>query len=549
MADFNFFKRNKKKKDKSLQVEPVNDMMSKPANPNAWTSGYPYFYSPILRLPFQGEKTPGEMGAAKDYILQYPYLRVRSWQSFLESEVTQTIIKRFDLWTIGNGLKCHPEPESFILENEGIKIDPKNFAKTIESRFKVWSNSRYSDYTTNTNLNVLASEAFKHAKIGGDVLVVLRTDGMYVNMQLIDGHHCVSPFKSDPLWKDAADRGTIIENGVEITKSGQHVAYYIQNSDLKFERIERYGKNGKLMAYLVYGSKYRIGVTRGVPLLVAVLETLRKLDRYKEATVGGAEERAKIAFSIEHGMNSTGENPYLANLNQAKNLGMGEAPESKTTDIYEDTSTKVANTTGKQVVNMPNDSKLVMHESKQELTFKEFYETNVHSICAAVGIPYEVAMMRFDSNYSASRAAIKDWEHSLHVERKTFAEQFYKPFYELWFEMEILNNKVQAPGYIQARIKNEITILESYNQCRWIGVSTPHIDPVKEVQAVRMKLGDDITPLTTYAKATEQLSEGDFSQNMLRIENEKTLIPELEEPEEPVLPKGGKVGKPPKPEA
>jgi capsid protein len=309
------------------------------------------------------------------------------------------------------------------------------------------------------------------------------------------------------------------------------VAYYVVGAENKVYRVERYGEKSKrLMAFMVYGSKYRIDNVRGMPLLAAVLETLKKLDRYKEATVGSAEERQKIAYSVEHSADSTGENILLSKIQQSSLLGMGEAPESKSVSEYEAASTKIATTTNKMAFNMPIGATLKLLESKNELYFKDFYTTNIQLICASIGIPFEVALSMYNSNYSASRAAIKDWEHSLKTSRAKFANQFYKNFYNLWLDVEILNGKIQADGYIKASLNNNIMAIEAYRNARWLGVNVPHIDPLKEVMAERMKLGDEFTPLTTYDRATETLGSGDFSQNMEKVIQEKKLIPKQEQP-------------------
>jgi capsid protein len=275
---------------------------------------------------------------------------------------------------------------------------------------------------------------------------------------------------------------------------------------------------------MVYGSKYRIDNVRGMPLICAVLETLKKLDRYKEATVGSAEERQKIAYSIEHTSDSTGENPLIAKLVQSKSLGTGEAPESKSTDEYEAAATKIATTTQKQAFNMPIGSSLKLLSSTNELSFKDFYMTNVQFVSASIKMPYEVALSLYNSNYSASRAANKDWEHSMKTDRNNFAIQFYQNFYNLWLEMEILSGKIQADGFIKAIQDNNLYAIEAYRKARWLGVNVPHIDPLKEVEAERKKLGDETTPLTTYDQASERLGSGDFSQNIEKIKQEKQLF-------------------------
>lgn len=486
---------------------------------------YPYYNSPIIREYYTGEKTPGEMGAAKDYMLEYNRLRARSWQSYLESEITQAIFNKYCLWVIGSGLYVQSEPEQSVLQQEGIPTIAPDFVNDVNTRFNLWVSSRHSDSAGMFPVNHLAVEAFKNAIIGGDVLLVNYPETGNVNQQIIDGVHVQSPDVNSDYWKAALERGNRIDYGVEIGVNNEHVAYYVRGANNVFYRVERIGNNsGRVMAQLIYGSRYRLDNVRGLPLIAAVLETIKKLERYKEAAVGGEEERQKIAFSIEHTADSTGENPLLSKMAQAKALGMQEAPETKSVTEYEAAATKVATTTGKQAVNMPIGSKLEMHASAMTGGFKDFYTTNIQFVCAALTIPYEVALSMYNSNYSASRAAIKEWEHTLKTKRQNFAEQYYQPFYNLWLEMQIVSGKINAPGYLKAVMDKNIMAVEAYQSAKWMGANVPHIDPLKEVMAERLKLGDDFTPLTDYDQASERLASGDFNQNITKIKKQKEHI-------------------------
>ena len=171
---------------------------------------------------------------------------------------------------------------------------------------------------------------------------------------------------------------------------------------------------------------------------------------------------------------------------------------------------------------MPIGSSLKSLESKNELYFAEFYNTVLGLICAVVGIPPEVALSKYDSNFSASRAALKDWEHTLQTERKDFADQFYQPIYNFWLETEILKNKVQAIGYLNALKTKNIMALEAYRNSRWVGANVPHIDPLKEVLAEREKLGEagKHLPLTTLEAATEALNGGESNSNLAQYSTE-----------------------------
>ena len=524
-----YFRKYNPAKSKAASVEKDVDKPAPMAQPVATTiQNQSLTYPPIYQTYYTGEKTAGEMGAAKSYLLAYNYLRVRSWQAYTESEVVQIIINKYIKWVIGNGLKLQPEPNTDVLTMEGITLNDAEFIKTCESRFNLFASSKQSDYRHMLSLNRQSLEVYKNALISGDCLVINRMEDGEMVTQMIDSGAVTTPLFNDALTDAAKARGNRIIHGVEINDRGEHVAYFVQNDLNKYSRIPRYGEeSGMLQAFLVYGSLYRIDNVRGMPLLTAVLETLKKIDRYKEATVGSAEERQKIAFTVEHDQNSTGENPLAAKMAQAAAMSMGTAPETRTTDAYESMATKVAITTGKQAFNMPIGSKLQQLVSDNELNFKDFYNTNVQYVCAAVGIPFEVALSMFNSNYSASRAAIKDWEYNMKTARTDFADQYYKPFYNSWLELQILQGKIQAPGYAKAMLKKSIYSLEAYRQCRFLGANVPHIDPVKEVTALRLALGDDVTPLMTYDDATEALGNADFKDTIRKVRTEQTLTEDM----------------------
>jgi capsid protein len=473
-------------------------------------------------VSFNGEKNLGEIGPIRNYVLDYGALRLRSWQSYLESEITQTVINRFCTWVVGKGLKLQAEPSQDVLKEEGITMSAQEFSKSVESRFNLFCQSPESDFSGMENIDMYAYTAFKNAIVGGDVLVVLRYVDNKVTMQLIDGAHIQSPGYGNDYWPQILPNGNKIINGIEMDKSGKHVRYYVRKEDLSFVEIEAFGKeSGLQMAFLVYGLRYRLNNYRGIPLVSTVLETLKKMERYKEATVGSAEERQKITFQVVHQQYSTGSNPLLQQMAKAYDADARNA-DLPTTEEGKQLADKVAATTNKATFNMPVGAELKGLDSKNELYFKDFYSVNIDLICAALGIPPEVAMSKYDSNFSASRAALKDWEHTLNVARKSFAYMYYRPIYNFWLEVQILKNKVQAPGYLQARYAGNSEVLNAYRKARFVGAPVPHIDPEKEVKAERLKLGLSAAniPLTTVEAATESLNGGESDANMEQYANE-----------------------------
>jgi capsid protein len=494
-------------------------------------------YAPTIGyygVTYNGEKNIGEIGPMKDYELDYDSISLRSWQSYLESDVTRMVIKRFVTWVIGKGLKLQSEPSMKSLETEKIIGDSQGFSEVVEARWDIWANSKVS-HNNMMNLNELQKEAYKNACLGGDVLVIQRFDGKKQTIQIIDGRHVTYPYASSYDLE-----GKTIINGIEFDTNGEHIAYYVCLAPLKYERIPAKNSLGLRTAWLVYGDKHRIDDHRGISKIVTVLETLAKTERYKEATVGTAEEGAKIAYQIVHQPYSSGENPLLKQVAQMQDLSRSTNP---ATFSGEELSNKVIATTNKQAINMPLGAEAKpFNQSKATLLFKDFYITLLECVCAVVGIPPNVAMSKYDSNFSASRAALKDWEHTLEVERYEFAVQFLKPIYDFFLHVNVLTGKVQANGYLVAYANDNLYVYEAYRKARWVGANVPHIDPEKEVRAERLKLGDAgaSIPLTTVERSTEMVDGGNSDANIEQFskELEKTKKLKIEvveqQPQQPV---------------
>lgn len=501
----------------------------------------------MFTIGYDGEKNIGEAGPIINYQNDYNGLRARSWQLFYESEIAQTIIKRSVTWTISRGLRLEAQPNELVLQSEGYKVNNetlKGIDDIIEARWKVWAASKSCSYDGLNNLSGLAREQQKNKWVAGDVLVILRYVKQQLTVQLIDGACVKTPYGMTE-WMEGlpiVPGQERLINGVVLNDKGEHIAYWIQTSLMSFERVEATSKKtGLKMAYMVYGMRYRLTNVRGVPMLAVVVESAKILDRYKTATLGNAEETAKTVLSIEHQAYSDGGNPYYENLTNALNP-------TKPTDIATDMEgvalqNNIAASTGKQTINLPIGARLTKLAHTAELHYKEFYETNAASICSAMSIPPDVAFMKYDSNFSASRAALKDWEHTILVNRDEAANDYYQPIYALWLFTEVMSGKIDLPGYIQAYMEGNKTALNAFQEALWKGPSVPHIDPKKEVEAVRAMLGENgkSIPLTTAENAAEILNQGDYDENIKQFAEELQEAKDLNVYMEPVRGGGGTV--------
>lgn len=530
------------RKKKATEREPGLDLSTEATFPTGGSSYGHRHYRPIVTLSYDGEKNPGELGIIKRYIPDYRALRHRAWQAYMESDIIQSVVDSYLNWVIGAGLKPQVTPVKEILDEKNIEIEPDEFSKQVERQFNLWFNSKSSTYNGETSLSQKIHEIEKNVFLAGDTLIVLLVENGRLQVQCIDGEKVTSPILGGEVTA-AKNRGNKLIHGVEVDQQGRHVAYYVWDGK-EHKRIEAFSQDtGLRMAYLVYGTRYKYDNVRGIPRISAILEAAKKIDRYKEAAVGGAEERAKIAYFIEHRVGSTGENPLRDNVRSG--LPLNRRIDGAQNDPIDDgvkLQQKITSTTGKSAFNLPLEATIKSMDSEMEIGFKDFFHTNLEPLYASIGIPIEVGLKKFENNFSSSRASLKMWENTMKVERESLAFHLLNPIYKMWLILEDIRGDINAPGLFNALVVTmDETLVEAYTKIKFNGPAVPHVDPVKEVKAEREKLGPkgkDV-PLTTPQESAKNLGGGDidiikegFEREIEGFEVAEPIIEE-EEPETP----------------
>jgi len=230
--------------------------------------------NPILTDVWDGEKTPGELGAVLDTYPDHLKIRLRAYDMHLKTDIIRIITGKFFKWVVGSGLKLQSEPNKTVLELSGITEDYPTLQKNTEALFNLYASSKYSDYSKNDWLHKKANEAFQTAFLGGDCLCIIRYDKYGPNIQVIDGQQLCDPLQLDD------DNGKIIKDGIEMNAKGEHIAFWV-NVKGKDEpkRVAAYS-NGTLRAWMIYGSKARIDHHRGISCIASILEINLGVKRY-----------------------------------------------------------------------------------------------------------------------------------------------------------------------------------------------------------------------------------------------------------------------------
>ena len=114
--------------------------------------------------------------------------------------------------------------------------------------------------------------------------------------------------------------------------------------------------------------------------------------------------------------------------------------------------------------------------------------TYITIIAASIGVPKEVILKKYDSNYTASRGALLDFWRAVRVYRTRFNAMFNQPIYEQWLSEAVAIGRIEAPGFF-----DDPAVRQAWCGCNWMGASMGHVDPLKEVKAAEFRIANNIS--------------------------------------------------------
>ena len=462
---------------------------------------------------FDGEKNIRSLGMPLNYDIDYYGMANRAWNLYLTTDITKIVIDRLTQFTIGDGLKLQYEPDKLILKKKyNINID-NEFQKYVESIWNIYCNSKYISNNQQSDIHKLSTTIMINTLLCGDCLIIRRIKNEQVTLQVIDGRSVCGGVPEHNSNNKVID-------GVEVNQNGEHIAYHIITENGKIERIKAKDSKGHTQAWLVYANNSRISQVRGVSTICSIIQKLDQLAKYTENEVVASEVNSKLATIIEHTELSDGKNPLIGRELVKNNGNPIYDPE-----LNEETKSAILKLTNGLLINLGVGKTMKSFDTKRpNLNFEAFLDANAKYIFASQSIPFEIAVMVFSNNFSASRAALKMFEMTLKVLRKNIViNGIYKPAFKTFFLIENLKGNLIINNF--DKIRNNPIDANALNKCRFISPPIPHVDPLKEVNAVVEKINNN---LSTREEAMEELGNStDFDSTMERINNENEIMEKL----------------------
>jgi lambda family phage portal protein len=425
------------------------------------------------------------------------------------SNLATGAIKRLRTNTVGVGLHLKSTIDGSVLgltEKQATDLEEQ-----IEREFAHWANSVNCDLERLDNFYQLQQLALLNALLSGDSFALMTTTNrkgsVYdLRINLIEADRVSTPDNQtvNPLFCE----------GVEKNKDGEVVAYHISKfHPLSFQdreprewvRVEAFGRKTGRRNVLHIMNRERIGQVRGVPFLSPVIETIKQLGRYTEAEVLAAVINGLFTVFIEK-ESASDEGAF------------GEViPEEMQVDREDENSIELA---PGAVIDLGEGEKANMvNPGRPNPNFDPFVMAVIKQIGAALEIPYEILIMAFSNNYSASRAAILEFFKVIKMYRAWFVADFCQPIYEEWLSEAVAKGRIYAPGFF-----NDPIIKDAYCSAEWNGPAAGQLDPKKEVEAAELRVQGGFS---TRERETTELTGTDFYKNIKQRKREEELMQEV----------------------
>lgn len=447
-----------------------------------------------------------------------PILRQRSRSLYMSAPLAVSAIKTNRTNIVGEGLRLKSTIDAAFL-----RMTPEAAAewqRNTEREFELWADSKFCDSTRVNNFYEIQQVACLSWLMNGDACALVEYErptpafpyGLRVH--LIEADRVSTPHTSGTavnLYATESTTGNRIFNGVEVTDAGRVVAYHIcstyPNSQLraakKWQRVKAFGdKTGTPNVLMIFEAE-RAEQYRGVPYLAPVIESLKQLTRYGEAEMMAAVINGFFTVFITSEGN-TGEMGFTGVLDD----------EDRVSD--DDLNYEL----GPGMVNVlkPGEKIDIADSKRPSSNFDAFTTALAKYVGAALEIPVELLIKSFNSNYSASRAALLEAWKAFRMKRKWLAADFCQPLYEIFLTEAIANGRIKAPGFFL-----DPAIKKAYCRAQWNGPAPGMLDPVKEATAAEKRIAIGVS---TRQRESIEMTGTDFDANVAQLARENQLMKE-----------------------
>lgn len=292
---------------------------------------------------------------------------------------------------------------------------------------------------------------------------------------------------------------------MSLEEAEKNVHNYLDRIKRKMKRET--GEDLKYMLVTEYTPEEEEGqlTLQGIDTDDKTTKAVKQLGRYTEA---------EVLAAVINGLFTV----FIEKESASDDVPFGESiPEEMQVDQEDENSIELA---PGAVIDLGEGEKANMvNPGRPNPNFDPFVIAVLKQIGAALEIPYEILIMAFSSNYSASRAAILEFFKVVKMYRAWFVADFCQPIYEEWLSEAVAKGRIKAPGFFTDPI-----IKDAYCSAEWTGPSAGQLDPTKEVEAAEKRVQGGYS---TREREARELTGTDFYKNIKQRKREEELLKEV----------------------
>ncbi len=450
-------------------------------------------------------------------------LRQKARVATNDNSIAKSIVERHADTVVGIGLKLSAAPKADIL---GISMDQAEaWASDVDARFDLWAKSQ--DQHLSGTMSFYQSQ-----RMYG--LAQQRDNDMFVRLHYSKEKQLLNPLLFQFLDPDQirGDAFTMTygahamgDDGIIRDSRGREIGYKVYVRDLtrknqfKLVTIPAKSKSGRIFMLHGFNAEYA-GQGRGFSRLSHALQDLSDATDFGVATIRKAITQAIFALFVESD-NGPAQNFTANSITAAAGPRVDPVVGDSLTTGSSDINMRrmgemgIEDEMGIVIGNLPEGQtiKSVVNNTPSA-SFESYMNTVQANIAASMSIPIEIVQMKFNANYSASRAALVLYWNIANIWRKEMATDYLQPIYKMWLSEEIAAGQITAPGW------SDPIMRAAWLNSNWIGLPMPNIDPMREAKATEANVG---MGLVTLEQAALNLNGSDAKANRAKLAKE---IPE-----------------------
>ena len=475
-----------------------------------------------------GSKWPGGLSASgATPSINHWHARRNARSAYLDSVQAHALVQRHADTVVDVGLKLKSQPVAAML---GIEEQAAaDWSRDVERRFHLWASDRASN----------RQEIMNFYQFQRLVAIAQPRDGEY----FVRLHYNNRRDLQNPLQVGMIEPGAVLgdtmthtdgsistfSDGIERDAAGREVAYHVQSfegGEYKQIRIPARGaRSGRRLMLHGFQPEWPKQI-RGYPRFFHALQEFENVTDFSLAHIKKAINQSNITMYVKPSQDEAASSPFQGVTNDSPagftpelvdGLGSGSPLESTSIQYIPVEEATIGAPGSVGVFNLQGGEDLKSFQDTAPVQeFGQFVDAFTSHLAASMSMPLEVLLMKFEQNYSASRAALIMFWRIAQMWRAEMASDLLNPVFEAWLSGEISASRISAPGWSDPRLRR------AWLNCSWAGVPMPNIDPQKTAKADQMYVEMGAQTLQDVA---QNLNGSDIESNKSQIARELDGLP------------------------